>query len=102
MFPDRADRHSGTHQIICNDKYWGNKNRCIESVPMCCSSKFQVDDNTTNYFIRWTFNVESGKPNAVKETKAITTKEKLVVHLQNKGKALDSHGTLLASLNTQP
>ena len=102
MFPNRADRHSGTCQFFCNDKYWGNKNHCIESVPMCCSSKFQVDNDTTNYFIRWAFTVESGKPNVVKKTKAMTTKEKLVARLQNKGKASNPSGTLLAPMNTQP
>ena len=102
MFLDRADGHSGTRQIICNNKYWNNKNCHIESVPMFCSSKFQVDDDTTNYFIGWTFTVESGKPNVVKKTETMTTKEKLVVCLQNKGKALNPPGTLLVTMNTQP
>lgn len=100
IFPDKPNGETGFHQITCNDKYWNNKNRRIDSVPLSCTSTFQTQDDTENYFVRWTFTVDSSTPNVVKKVKSLSTKEKLVNCL--KGKQQQQALAKSANMNTGP
>lgn len=107
-FPDRPDGETGVRQIICNDKYWNNENKRIDSFPLSCVSTFTKTEDTINYFVRWTFTVESAEPHVVKKAKALTTSEKMKDRLQGKAKAAAalkaaySASSGLSKMNTQP